>query len=697
MRKAVKQYIRNPLITYVILSVLIGLVVAYKAVYLWDPLTIGCDTDAHIYKVWLLTQQIKSEGALFWGSWDWNWYGGYPFLKIYPPLFFFLTSLISLIFQLPPSDSMKVICFMLFPLSSLTMFLFIYRVIRHKLASLIGAFIYVTIPRIVTSITLAGGLAGFMAYSIIPLVLLFIEKLVRDGGATHFVLATLCFSALSLAHLGIAVDVSGYILLLLVLRLLFVERFCLINLLALPASILVAAFYIVPAVYYGLFVGEAVYPLRATAGTPIALLAELVSFGPLGIGIAPFIGMIFSLVLFIRRYKQDAFLLPYLISTGLAFFQFFSVYIIPRESVLSGFTLWHGVIPLTFLSPILCSYAIARMPKKVMKKVDLRKVTAFIIVSFAFISFISSPIFLDIHPKRYADAWNFIRGMDDEWFNVLLLPRTSTVGIMPMYLGKPTIDGWFRDGAARDITYFFEEPVYPDKYRLNATILYVLRVLNVKYVIVDSGLPNMPGRDIYLSFKKSSLVETIYEQNGIAIFRLKEVYPLIASTKAFVITEGDELATFYDIMSNKSYVPSYGVFLARDNNLENIKWTPWAGHFSNGDINLTIYRIEVKGICMNVAFTVDRESFIVIPVAYYPLSLEIKDNGSEVKALKALPSFICLHVAPGYHEIEISRIMSHLEMTSLLISASMLSVIVLIVVILKIGKVERSNIIKGVN
>jgi len=270
------------------------------------------------------------------------------------------------------------------------------------------------------------------------------------------------------------------------------------------------------------------------------------------------------------------------------------------------------------------------------------------------------------------------------WFRIWLLPRHPIIGLVSLESKASTIDGWYDEGSPAEIQYFIHRMIETDTDILNNTdaVIRVLRIFNVRFIIFNSHRfwPPFSKNNLIIleNLKDSELLELVHEEDGIYIFELKETYPLMASTNAFVITKGDELATFYDIVSNESFKPSLGIFLSQENSdLENIPWKEWDGNFHhNGSVKLTINEIEAHEMCLKFDITVDRGCFVSLPISPFPC-LKVEVDGSEVRFFKGLPAFIVVQLPAGRHVITVSPTLTTFEKHS--ITVSVVSFIFLIV------------------
>lgn len=141
----------------------------------------------------------------------------------------------------------------------------------------------------------------------------------------------------------------------------------------------------------------------------------------------------------------------------------------------------------------------------------------------------------------------------------------------------------------------------------------------------------------------------------------------MASTNAFVMSD-ENLTSFYQVISNKSFSPSLGTFLSQSTTVEGMTFKEWDGSFENdGYVNATINEIETNSMSIKFHLTVDRDCFVTIPISYSSF-LKVEIDNSEVKMLKALPALVSVQVPAGTHSIILSRLLTPLEVGSLAVS-----------------------------
>jgi hypothetical protein len=268
-----------------------------------------------------------------------------------------------------------------------------------------------------------------------------------------------------------------------------------------------------------------------------------------------------------------------------------------------------------------------------------------------------------------------IRSIDEQkWFRVLSLPQYPRMLVAQMLYGNfPSPDGWFDQGAERENLNLirYAQSLLADK---PEEALRILGIFNVRYVVLDESDPVFSGylSDTIARMKNSTSASLIFQHGGLYVFELDETYPLISSTNVFVIDADDEISAFKDIILNETFVPTLGVFLSKSNDLEGISWKRW-NWSADYDVyaNLTVNQIRVTNTRMEFDLTVNRSSFISIPISYLP-GLRTEVDGQEVRMFKALPAFIAVEVSAGTHSILISRYATSLENASAIVSAAVL-------------------------
>jgi len=134
---------------HVLIPLALGLVLALRIIFFGEVNQLGSDAIIHGYKIELLIEQMKQQPILFWGSWDMNWFLGYPFMKVYSPLYYFLVALVSRATNVSVTFSMELLYFILYPLSAVAAYFLSREFIKDKTLSIIGVSVYFSCPMIV--------------------------------------------------------------------------------------------------------------------------------------------------------------------------------------------------------------------------------------------------------------------------------------------------------------------------------------------------------------------------------------------------------------------------------------------------------------------------------------------------------------------------------------------------------------------
>ncbi len=398
--------------------------------------------------------------------------------------------------------------------------------------------------------------------------------------------------------------------------------------------------------------------------------------------------------------------LPYVISVAVSLSQFYAIYVLGRiSSALNVISGKYTTFAMFFVSPVIASYVVSEFKRMSVsrgasssnKRTTPRKFLlsrnfwTSIMVIFAMVTMLFVHLWFQPPPTRWLKAYEAINNSaltsGESWFRVETIPMHPSQMVMQAASGIPTPHGWFGKAGAKEnkillwLNYFdighqdpeLEEKIFYDPSYDPDPAIRVLRFFNVEYVMLDKEDPvsrkftRETTSRIVDSFNRSNLVKPIYSDGSIFVFELEETYQIMASTNAFVMSD-ENLTSFYQVISNKSFSPSLGIFLSQSTVVDGVSPKEWDGNFDRqGYVNMTIHKIETNSISMEFYLTVDRDCFVSIPVSYsYFLKVEI-DN-SEVKMLKALPAFVSVPVPAGTHFITVSRFLTPLEVGSLIVS-----------------------------
>ncbi|MBU1197402.1 glycosyltransferase family 39 protein [Candidatus Micrarchaeota archaeon] len=131
------------------------------------------DTAVHAYRLWYFNDFVMEYGSL--PLWTSDWYGGMPFLELYPPLALFLFFWLEALFR--PEDAIRMALSLTHILGVLFFFFFARRMFHKNVLLTLGAsLVYAFFPYTLFEVYPRGALAEATLLMLVPLIFHFYEK-----------------------------------------------------------------------------------------------------------------------------------------------------------------------------------------------------------------------------------------------------------------------------------------------------------------------------------------------------------------------------------------------------------------------------------------------------------------------------------------------------------------------------------------
>lgn len=160
------------------------------------------DSETHMLRSWMFAEHLRRGELPIWSN---AWYGGFPLLANYGPLYFFVTAVLTLVLG-DIHSATKLLLWLCHAASVLTMFWFLREVTRRNLAALVGAFAFALSFLRLHILLYQGDLQIAVLFAMYPAVLLLVERhlRIRNNARSTFVLTSLTLALLILNHHGYA-------------------------------------------------------------------------------------------------------------------------------------------------------------------------------------------------------------------------------------------------------------------------------------------------------------------------------------------------------------------------------------------------------------------------------------------------------------------------------------------------------------
>lgn len=291
----------------ILLIIFIALILFCKPLFSNQPL--GLDSIGHLSKV----SYIQQFGFT---NWDMSWYSGSLFLKMYPPLFYYVASLF-------PAKTVffgsNLICFLSLLFAALGTYFLVNYLTKDKKIALVSGLSFFTVLSISYYWIATGNLPYFAALWTIPLSLYFLEKSLREKDKKYFVFFFFSFFISIITHV-----ITGFLIgIFMVIRFL-IEGINFKNLKKMffygLIPVLLSAFWFIPFLFFSSSAGE--------YGGYVPKIFQLFGFsdfvawgfhaGGIGIFLFLFVGIIF--LSFPKIKKIDKITKYYLLLSGILCF-----------------------------------------------------------------------------------------------------------------------------------------------------------------------------------------------------------------------------------------------------------------------------------------------------------------------------------------------------------------------------------------
>jgi len=489
------------------------------------PPSWGGDAYGHLFKVWKLMN----------GYFPWieDWYGGYPFLRFYPPLAYYTGALLGTL-TASAIWGYKLTAFLAFILGALSMRFLLRELGFFDLTAYAASLAYTFAPYHLRILSPEGNFPRFVGINLAPLfILAFLYLFRRD--VKKAVGAGVLLATVFLSHHTLAVT-FGFGLLFLIPY--FWEerkndnRELLINfIVAGGVAFLLSAFWFVPfllekdnAHFLKENSIEYLFKFQSAKLNDILLPGGSWSFYQ---GILMYLGLVGSLVIITlekgkRRLLGAGALVGIIVPIILSLGYYGPVPWINRLPLLDMVPPYRWLDIVGFFSSIgfalLLELFLQRVPHPgpIPKQAKSLVLLLLLIFTLSDIRFHLDDMKSEEFPGDYLAVLNYIKndnGIGWRYFQWgLATTQGSRVSYTPALTGKPALEGWYRQG----------DPAYPQHSYLNYAIANdqgfaekALRAYSIKYVIVDSSHPDAKKAEDTL---KSLGFEEVYSSGSFKLY-----------------------------------------------------------------------------------------------------------------------------------------------------------------------------------
>ena len=164
----------------------------------------GNDNEGHAFFLWNLKDTISNDNVI--PQWTSSFYGGKPFLGIYPPGAYFL--FLPVAFLLNPFTTIKASWFIAYILCVYFFFMFAKYIFKNSRAAFFSSIIFIMLPYFRSNI--GNMFAQIVATMFVPLILLLYEKINKkfSYAKTIFLVILLALCAITQPNVGIVICAS---------------------------------------------------------------------------------------------------------------------------------------------------------------------------------------------------------------------------------------------------------------------------------------------------------------------------------------------------------------------------------------------------------------------------------------------------------------------------------------------------------
>lgn len=620
----------------------------------WDPISIGNDTRIHLYKLFVLVEQMNQLPPSLAGSWDWNWYAGYPFLKFYGPLSYAVIAILAL--ALGYIAAMRLFLLLYFPLSSISMYFLVKYLTRDRTASIVAGVAFAYIPSHIIRQTDAGGTAFLLSFVFMPLSLLFTEKYLKSQARKHMVLSVLAITCTTYIDLYGGVLFVVFIFAWAVLRGKVFQGFT-ISL----TSLLLSIALIVPAFFYP----HTFQPL--VSKPPSILEASNVLISHWSIILVLLIVFSYKSLREIVRKRMnhgrlcevDRMTLVCLFFLGIIGFYGLASSIsgIPSLVSIANLNLYMELALGLFLG-----LTITRFKRR-------RKIIAAVaVISLLLPISLTIPVYHTLQPRFLEGAFNYVRD-DPTWFRVAVAPHAPIGAASPMYTGKPVINGFGAQFSSPELIEMLDiiggrafrtngvKKFETEMIRSPDKAMIALNYLGIKYVIVNLNDPTVGYNYSILlrdAIKESSFASEVYVDRDASVLIVRSFKPIFASTRIRAV---NSIGEAYHAITESNEIPI-------------LSETPLNVPQSTSEekVDLKIFSVEQRADAFHAILHVNVSSYIVVPISNSP-NLLVVVNGEKMTPLTVVPNFIGIYLpSEGDFDIQIALILPTLDIVAYSVS-----------------------------